>query len=590
MSDFLYKKLNTTKTIVENLPRIIDVFVSFYGEENRTYIENKFRNLLIIGYGNPENLRYILSKIEKNKSNELIDSFFNKLNISTLDRNDLKNKIFSFFDLDYSYLTPISEYIKYKELDKNDKLYNDFKKKAFNFLKSFNSNLTLENMEILEKEGAFLEIDKLIPLYKEIVNLYNEEINKLNNYEEESKYYNKLKNELENKYFKELLDEFSYLIPLDEKEKIKTYFDRSLFDCPITKSYFAISLTCTSLIDAFSLENENLLINGFDWQKNSIKNDRIEFFKKNGFDFGNNYDLYMENLDCIKIIPSYEIINKIKSKKKELNDLLLNEYYKSTNEYKFNRERIKEKNLLIKDDGYNVNAYVNGYAFVSPNLTYKDEEYVLFPIMCINNYIEEYMDKTIIHEFNHVLELDLVSKENNRCHFCCGWDILEESLDSYEEKIESLEKITIKREYELFNEIINEMIAQEITTNMHENGIYIFNDKNNAKIKGGTSYENSLFLVNSFFEKYKKEIILSRRDGNIEILFNKVGKENFESLNELFHGFYETFNNSKYYSLLDDISNKKDTELTRKFSEIISKRDHILNLMNEYNLEYSKQR
>lgn len=592
MNETLYKRLEPTQTIENALPKIIEAFVSFYGEENRSYIENKFKNMLVIGYGHPKHLSYVLSNIKKNITEELIESFFDKLNIPIDSRKELRVKLFSNYNLDYPSLIPLQQYINYKEISKKDYFYEYTKNRAFQFLKEINPNITLENMEDLEKEGFFSDIDKLIPLYKDIMNLYNEEIKKLSKYIEENEHNSKLKRELEDKYFIQLLNEFSYIMPLNEIEEMKKTIDRgsvSTYSCPVTQSYIGNSLIGTPLIDAFSLENEDLLINGRDWQKDSIKRDRIDFFKKHGIDLGDDYNLYVANPECQKLIPTQELINKIANRKKELNELLLNEYYKSTSEYKTNRERIEEKGLLIKDDGYDANAYFNDSTFVNPNLTLVNGEYALSPIVCINNNIEEYLDVSVIHELNHVFELDFIKEEKGICEFVCGWDALEDSLNSTPEEIQSLQKRTKKREYELFNEIINELIAQEITTNMHNNGVYIFNNESNAKIKGGTSYENTLFLVRDFYKIYKNEILLSRRTGNMQVLFDKVGKENFDALNELFHEFYENLGGMKYYSLVNDVNSKKETDLTRKFFELISKRDAILTAMNEYSNEYQNE-
>ena len=138
------------------------------------------------------------------------------------------------------------------------------------------------------------------------------------------------------------------------------------------------------------------------------------------------------------------------------------------------------------------------------------------------------------------------------------------------------------KDYELFNEIINELIAQEITIQMHGDGIYLLNTKDDAKIKGGTSYESSISLVKEFFNTYKKEIIESRRNNNIQIIFDKVGKENFDRLNELFHKFYESFSGWEFYNLSTDINNKKNTERVRIYVDIINTRDEILKDMKIY--------
>ena len=172
--------------------------------------------------------------------------------------------------------------------------------------------------------------------------------------------------------------------------------------------------------------------------------------------------------------------------------------------------------------------------------------------------------------------------EGNKYYGICGWDIVDGEYSNKSPDIVSLEDRKTKREYELFNEIINELISQEITEILFSLNGYIFNTKEDAKIKGGTSYENSLFLVKEFYNTYKKEIIESRRTGDMTELFNVVGKENFESLNKLFHEFYESFPGMSFYSLVQSINKKEETEQTKKFYELVDKRNEILKSMEEY--------
>ena len=89
---------------------------------------------------------------------------------------------------------------------------------------------------------------------------------------------------------------------------------------------------------------------------------------------------------------------------------------------------------------------------------------------------------------------------------------------------------------------------------------------------------------------YKKEIIASRRNGNISIIFDKIGKENFESLNQLFHIFNANFGNAlDYYRLLSSLKESKETAQTKLYHELNRKKDEILNSMREYSLNNSSK-
>ena len=213
-----------------------------------------------------------------------------------------------------------------------------------------------------------------------------------------------------------------------------------------------------------------------------------------------------------------------------------------------------------------------------------DNGFKLAPVVTIGiGYDLEGTDHKIIHEFNHLYELTLNAVMNNKAEYVCGWDIVEDDLTN---NISSDEK----REYELFNEIINEKITQEICEKMQEKNLHIFNGQSDFMYKGLTSYEHTNFIVDSFFNKYKEDIIKSRSNGNMRHIFDVVGEDNFNAMNDLFYVFQDNFNGSKYYSLCSAISkinnneelSDKDKDLIKKYQLIQTKRDKILEKMAEY--------
>jgi len=139
-----------------------------------------------------------------------------------------------------------------------------------------------------------------------------------------------------------------------------------------------------------------------------------------------------------------------------------------------------------------------------------------------------------------------------------------------------------KRPYELFNEIINELIAQDISEIMHKKNIFIFDNPKLSKYNNSTSYEHSLFLVKEFFNEFKDKIIASRRNGQIHIILDEVGKENFDELNSLFEIYFENFSGFKIYNLLSDLKDNKDTEQTRIYNDLVARKDKIMEKMRTH--------
>lgn len=586
MSNINYKKLDTTTSIEQALPQIIDAFTTFYGENQREYIEKKFTDLLIIGYGNPNNLSSLLNNIKNELTDRLKKEFMEKNNVPDEEKENFRKTFLSNTSLDFPLILPFYRYVKYKETSKDDERIEQYKKNAVEFLEGIYPDITIDNFDEYEQSGKFIELDRMIPSFKAMLDEYTAELDKISNYIEEEEYNSELKKNIEMKHMIQLIDEFAYLLPASEVEIIKKSIDSgylSIYSCPVIGCVLGNSLQFPATIEAFSEENDLVISEGVEWKADSVKNDRMKYFKKQGIDLGDDSELYISNPECLKIMPTQELITKIINRKKELHEQAINEYYSSTNEYKINERRIKEKGLVIKDNGFDANTYFNNKTFIGPNVRIVDGEYVLSPIMCVaNNIFAENADTFIIHELNHVYEVELIGIQDGVCEYLCGWDYLDQRLDDEREEVQSLSDREKKRDYELFNEIINEIIAQEITTILHESGNYILCDPDNVKVNGGTSYERTMFLVREFYETYKTEIIASRKSGNLEILFEKVGKENFDLLNGLFHEYYEYFSGMKIYNFYEDRKNGRDTELTRKYDELVEKRNGILIDMYEH--------
>ena len=133
---------------------------------------------------------------------------------------------------------------------------------------------------------------------------------------------------------------------------------------------------------------------------------------------------------------------------------------------------------------------------------------------------------------------------------------------------------------------VNEIIAQEIAGILKDKNIFMFNDAENGRTFGGSGYQATFFLIRDFFQNYREEILASRKYGDMQIIFDKVGEENFNALNELFHEFNEYFSGMKIYTYYNDREKQLDTDLTRKHDSLVQRRDEILQRMNEYSNQH----
>ena len=644
----LYKHLNANETLRSMLPKLKEVFLMFYGEENRKHIDNLFDNTILIGYQDENDLLSIIHDIKEDKSKELVTAILNKFNIPT-DEKTAKNYFGAAYgSLDFVNISPVKEVYEYleqfklgkeqrienvrknryeriaqylRDLSYEDFLNNNITDEQLSHLPQYYKNLLMEwnndqdldkdftrakNTAVLRLSEIFPEVDKdnIDEFTKEgkfdiIIALYNELLDKEAIFKDYCKEnlsdisdlvlkQKEYKRELEKKYFIKFVEQFKSLLSEKdieafdkEKQKSSPWF----YSIDGIKVIFGSGLGSVRDIGYFSSECEEMLHNPEvgDYTKKTIMESRIKYFKYVGIDLGDNYEDYVNNPDCKNLWPSEQTIIDLNTAASNIEDELNKEFYSSLPFYKEIQEKITSLGLLDKEAVFEPSNYVKRMTCVTPNIVQNGQGYTLLPQLLIYACNSDFLDARIIHEFNHLYELALLNASDGKYSCICGWDIVEsrynQSIANQESTIDSDEE---KRPYELFNEAINEMIAQDIAIIMHEQGIYLFCDKEHCKDTGGTSYQNMFFLVRDFYNEYKDAILESRKNGRIDIIYEKVGKENFEELNSLISEFRINFPEFTYYQTVLEMESGEETPLTQKFNQILERRNIILNNMREY--------
>lgn len=177
-------------------------------------------------------------------------------------------------------------------------------------------------------------------------------------------------------------------------------------------------------------------------------------------------------------------------------------------------------------------------------------------------------ESTIIHEINHALTRDNMAymyEENRALHTIAktGLSIDVKGNNSGERNIE---------------ELINEKASREITK--------IFKQKGGDlspfcySIPFMYPYESNFYLVDEFYEKFKKYIKVARISDNKNALVNRVGKDNYEMLVELVNFYYS-----------DDLSHveKNMEEASQKVKSIIEKMEYTETNSSDISKEQLKE-
>lgn len=652
MIEQLLKQLNGYEELQKNLQTYIEAFVEYYGEEKRGIIEERLSKAFPIAYIPPENINNYLLEIEKEKTKELLTKLLENKTIP-LTYEDLFEKV----TLKYPKQQPFDKYLKfYQAYQKGrEKRIEEFHQEGFRFLKDYIKELTYEEFLEILKNKKFPEqysylpewiqkntmyyskeknvdatykrlytaaeplLKKIIPeitfqtveayeesgklnelnsLYEEYIvakKEYTEFIKGLSEYYEKKKLIDEHKERLQDKYYKQLLQEFVQLIPTEKRTNIEDYLNNkktsSMLD-PYVKLILGSNISSSSLLEIFSQESEEKLNNPeeISWVKKNIMGDRIRYFQKNGIDLGLDYDAYCQSKEIQAIWPNRELVTKFLERKKELENEYYNEFYTTLPTHQKIRAEIDTLGLLDKNDSFNARLYATKRTEINPNVRKTPSGYELYSLLlvCLDTRNTGCIDHNIVHELNHLYELSLQMAGERSYTVLCGWDFVTDEITQKAEIVDTMNDDDLKRDYELLNEIINELIAQDICKIMHKNHAFVFDTENNSRYKRTTDYENSFFLVREFFEENKQEIIESRSNGNISIIWETVGKENFDELNELFRIFYENFGGLKYYKLIDELHDGKDTERTRVYHEILARKEKVLEKMRMYKEEHKK--
>lgn len=563
MLDRYYKILNHKNLIEEKLPKIIEAFVNYYGEDKREYITQKFKNTTYITYLPIENLGTIIRFMKRIKTEEILNKIKNEISES-ISIDDL-NILFDTNNYDSSLV-----HTYYKMMDD---LKNGIDVNIPYSLKISDDKITL--------------LDKIRP----IIERYNEEYNSflltIKKQTDSLKKQDELTQILEKEVEIKFLKEFSNYIPKEEYEAIIDYYNKTGNVLKnLSKTFelmYGFNLHSSSLIEAFSDNNDKKLETGYQYEKETIINNRIMYFKSKGIDLGNDYNNYLTDEKCKTIVPSKDLIDKVKEYKEKAKRLVDLKIYEQYYDYVYNDNKFN-KNSLLDEGGNLYSFYKSGTSCILPNIIDKEGKVIQKSTMLINmsNDYED-LDAFIIHEFNHLYEFTSIPSENkNEIIVGGGWDgwnvIYDPITGMYKEQANLIDG---KRKYELLAEIVNDMIAQEIARGMHNNGVNIISDINVARF-GSTGYQTTKMLVSDFINLYKNQIIESRSNNNMEAIYNMVGQANFDDLNNLFFEFNKYLGGMNFFVCLNELKEGKETELTIKLREIQEKRNVILENMKSY--------
>ena len=588
-------------------PKIIDTIVEVYVKSHRAQIEDRLNNLYINSYVtaedvqndyNTKNSHFVsilsvkfLRKIGMEVSKETEDEVYSggTFHLPEEQKDVLRQYFGTSNFTDYGKILSFDDELINSENDYSNRMH---KANRCEILKAMGLEISPENYdEVIQTKQGQECLKRAMEIYKVAAECKNE----FAQFKEDNKDYieyieevKKYEQELKFKYMKKYAEQ---IVPYCDKElgaKIeealaKNYTLDYRFTQDTDKDGIYIATHGEPLILAFSDDAEEKLAKD-NFESMRVKSDRVKYFKTKGLDLGSNYEDYENSEEAKKLLPDKGIVETLYAIKKECDKERDMEFFLNTGNYEACKRNILAQGIKVQDN-FSKEFVENGVTCIVPNVRQDDNgNYQLFNIVHLPlvKLLHDYKDVQIVHELLHTVESSMKQLSKDEIYFKFGFDEAVEPICHNEEELIVDDRQSNpnepKRSYEIFSENLHQQLAIEVTRRLHEKGIYLYGDQKLAKETGSTSYEHYNVITANFQKVYREEIIdgmmSPTRDGITEI----VGTENFERLNLAVNEYAEL----PYYKMMEDIIEKKDTELTRKRQELANRGAQIVEDMIEY--------
>lgn len=579
---------------------IIDAYTKIFGDKYRDIIENRVNRTKYLQFEDYSTIYDYCRFLEECKQKELSIKFLEKIGIN-IDNSEKENY---FEDLTENTNNLIFKYIgghkcispKYNEIFKSHtgilawkslgenidlKSIEAEKINFINFLRGQDKNtITKETYESFKKTDEYKQMEKQIEeylkVYDEIAKEYDDYVKKeIEPHKRTPKEEQERVEDIRKNRANSLYEQIEEILPI----RVRYFLDDNYSSIDEKRVAFLCGnhLGMKTDVEYFSQADEDKLNDSTisDNDKDIIYFYRMCYFKRMGAITED--DIYFKNRresyeKCLKketvqqiIIPP-QIADEITKKrtkayeeiKKEIaftspNFIKNTEGFEDTIENKEELYRIMERILkettgscAMGNDEYGVNSII-AYSTRSGS--------------------EGNLDHIILHETCHAIE---------RTEGRLGFDNFIEKNNPYNPR---------KRKYERLNEIFTDMFAIEAGQYLHEKGIYLLEAKEliNKNVDDINTHSIEKNLVKSFLNNYREPIIEARVSGNMNNLYNIIGEENFEELNDVVNKVdYLIYSNN----LVEKLKNNQNEEPT-----VIEYNEQLERLNQVYaNMEMHKQK
>lgn len=270
-------------------------------------------------------------------------------------------------------------------------------------------------------------------------------------------------------------------------------------------------------------------------------------------------------------IPSLEVISDIQKYKKELlfNSIIVLLMEDET----FNKYADLNK-ISIESRLSMASCMTNFCNYVSSAKCGSDFVSVLFCTLVTSSL--GHVDAVMIHEFIHLIFQIFVNDE----YKVSGFEML--YLDCNNDKIKEPKNLNpYNKNYrinERFNETIVDILTDKVLYMLHKMwGIYLFEDKSLVKPYDNINTDSILRrILEPFVNDYFDILIEAMMVGDLNILYDRVGKDNVLKLNEVIN--YVDFLIDKFH-LIKEID--EDPDCSQVYKKYIEEVEEVLNIYEQ---------
>jgi len=534
--------------IRDYIPDIIETMVKVYGDEYRNIISQRINEILYIMYNTVDGMEGYLSFLKSCKRRELSIKFLEKIGIDVSKQKEkgyveplednFSKLIESYFGIYEDLVIAGSDKTEGILAWKNIYTKKDIKEiikekvKFINFYRGKEKEaITVETFEEFSQTDEYQQIENKIKEYLQIFDSITEEYDSYLQTQEIAPYQkyvddeNRKKEKLKISKRNTLYEQVMEFLP----NNLKDFLDKKYSSIEEkSKAVLGDNFYSKSYVEYFSQEDEDKLNNP---SVDEDEKDVIYLFRKLYFSqigavsyeemrkfktYKECYEYCIQKEEIKKLIPSTKAIEKITSMRRKTNEEFERDFIYGSQDFidtftmfedtpeirEFIYQYMKDKKVCLPTEDFN-----------------SDGEFISIIFYTIKNGSDGgALDYIFLHELCHAIE---------KSRYWMGFEKkVNNEKNPYNPK---------KRKYEKLNETITDIFAIEARKNLHEKGIYIFEPKELVRknIKDKNTHSIIKNLVATFVQKYRKDIIRARVHGDMEGLYQVVGKENFEELNDI---------------------------------------------------------